>query len=184
MSIYQPKRQTSSGVEEVTFPISSVDGLSEKIEGKTLVVPRIRVGAANDYDGTMVITETNPLIFAVEIIDGKLEIGDEVQICTRQLFTYNDGRKRKYRLRRVWGTKIDEQNVNNRFIFVSIFNVYSDARRLFCTGAGPSQNTLSPLYIRVRRPILVDGSDVDGKFSNIVTVWKKYNRGNNKIFIK
>ena len=70
MSIYQPKRKTTSGIEEVTFPISAVDGLSEKIEGKTLVVPRIRVGAANDYDGTMVITENNPLIFAVEIIDG------------------------------------------------------------------------------------------------------------------
>ena len=44
MSIYQPKRKTDSGVEEVTFPISAVDGLGEKIEGKTLAMPRIRVG--------------------------------------------------------------------------------------------------------------------------------------------
>ena len=39
MSIYQPKRKTSAGVEDVTFPISSVEGLSEKIDGKIIVFP-------------------------------------------------------------------------------------------------------------------------------------------------
>lgn len=185
MSVYQPKRKTNSGTESVTFPISSVDGLSEKIDGKTLAMPRIRVGAASDYDGTMCITETNPLIFAVQIIDGKLEIGDEVQICTRQLFTYDEGRRRKYRLRCLWNTLITEENVNNPYIFVSIFNIGDKrSKRLFCTGAVNHANSLSPLYVRVRRPILQDGHDVDGTFSNIETVWKKYDREINKIFVK
>ena len=187
MSIYQPKRKTDSGVEEVTFPISSVDGLSDKIEGKTLAMPRIRVGSVTDVAGTMLIGGENPLIFTVEIIDGKLQIGDEVQICTRQLFTYDDGRRRKIRLRKQWYTTITEQNVNERFIFVSAgLSTDANARRLFRTdSASLSTKTLSALYVRVRRPVFDSGgTEVDGLFSNIVTVWKRYNRSTGKIYIK
>lgn len=185
MSIYQPKRKTSAGVEDVTFPISSVEGLSEKIDGKTLDMPRIRVGAVSDVEGTMIPSVDNPLFFAVEIIDGKLKVGDDVQICTRQLFTYDDGRRRKYRLRCEWHTPITEENVNQRFIFVYI-NESSDigGNRFFKTGNVTEKNTLSPVYVRVRRAIFKGDSEVDGEFSNIETVWKKYNRGTGKVFIK
>lgn len=187
MSIYQPKRKTSFGVEEVTFPISSVEGLSEKIEGKTLAMPRIRVGSVTDINGTMIIGGLNPLIFTVEIIDGKLKIGDEVQICTRQLFTYDQGRRRKMRLRKQWYTTITSDNVNNRFIFVSVGEAAGDqGQRLFKTnGLSDSTKTLSPLYIRVRRPVFNEnGSEVSGLFSNIVTMWKRYDRSTSKIYIK
>ena len=186
MSIYQPKRKTDSGVEEVTFPISSVEGLSDKIEGKTLAMPRIRVGSVTDVDGTMIIGGENPLIFTVEIIDGKLQIGDEVQICTRQLFTYDDGRRRKIRLRKQWYTEITEENVKEKFIFVHAGDsTDANAKRLFRTdSASPSTKTLSALYVRERRPVYKDGTEVDGRFSNIVTVWKRFNRGTRKIYIK
>lgn len=186
MSIYQPKRKTDSGVEEVTFPISSVDGLSEKIEGKTLAMPRIRVGSVTDIAGTMIIGPDNPLNFTVEIIDGKLQVGDQVQICTRQLFTYDEGRRRKIRLRKQWYTTITEETVKERFIFVSAgHSTDANARRLFRTdSASMSTKTLSPLYVRVRRPVYKDGTEVSGLFSNIVTVWKRYNRGTGKIYIK
>lgn len=185
MSIYQPKRKTNSGTEAVTFPISAVNGLGEKIDGKTLAMPRIRVGAVGDIDATLVPTDANPLNFTVEIIDGKLEIGDQIQICTRQLFTYDEGRRKKYRLRRMWQVIITDQTVNHRIIQVPIYNSGSKKdKRLYKTGNVANHSTLSPLYIRVRRPIIIDGKDNDGRFSNIVTVWKKYDRDTGKIFIK
>lgn len=273
MSCYKPKRKTASGVEEVTLPIASIQGLQTELDdlgNKTIdrvdylsvmapepamqfyntdagahigeegiayntlceissdindsevtytfpmsthipilpgenisfsdneegtaikinaspAMPIIRVGSVTDINGTMLIGGENPLIFTVEIIDGHLQVGDEVQICTRQLFTYDSGRRRKIRLRKQWYTVITEENMNHRFIFVSAGHSADDnARRLFRTNsASPSTKTLSALYVRVRRPVFDSGgTEVDGLFSNIVTVWKRYNRETGKIYIK
>ena len=272
MSCYKPKRKTASGVEEVTLPIASIQGLQTELDdlgNKTIdkvdhlsvmapdpamqfyntdaaahigdegiayntlceissdindsevtytfpmsthipilpgenvtftdnqegtaveinaapAMPIIRVGSVTDVDGTMIISATNPLIFSVEIIDGNLQIGDHVQICTRQLFTYDSGRRRKMRLRKQWETVITENNKNHRFIFVPVYATTSKKdQRLFRTdSASMSSKTLSALYIRVRRPVIQDGTEVDGRFSNIVTVWKRYNRGTSTIYIK
>ena len=272
MSCFTPKRKTASGVEDVTLPITSIQGLQTKltdIENKTIdkidyvsvaspevamqlhnvdanvyirddgidfntvceissdvndsevtytspisthiplvagknvtlkenqhgtaitvnattAMPIIRVGSITDIEGTMQISRDNPLIFTVEIIDGKLQPGDQVQICTRQLFTYDQGRRRKLRLRKEWQTVITESDVNSRFIFVPIAEAPSmKGQRLFKTGAAsPGTKTLSPLYVRVRRPIFVDGTEVDGLFSNIETVWKRYHLASGKIYIK
>lgn len=186
MSCYSPKRKTSSGVEEVTIPISAINGLSEELDALNPTMPMIRVGSVTDLNGTMIISAENPLVFTVEIIHGQLQVGDQVQICTRQLFTYDQGRRRKMRLRKQWYTTITEQNVNNRFIFVSIAEPSTQlGQRLFKTdSASPSTKTLSALYIRVRRPVYQDGTEVDGLFSNIVTVWKRFNRGTSRIYIK
>ena len=152
----------------------------------TTAMPIIRVGSITDIDGTMQISKDNPLIFTVEIIDGKLQPGDQVQICTRQLFTYDQGRRRKMRLRKEWQTVVTESDVNSRFIFVPIAESPTmKGQRLFKTGAAsPGTKTLSPLYVRVRRPIFVDDTEVDGLFSNIVTVWKRYHLASSKIYIK
>ena len=150
-------------------------------------MPIIRVANAYDRVGTMIIGPDNPLTISVEIITGKLQVGDDMQICTRQLFTYDNGTKRKYRLRNQWHTKITEDNVNSRFIYVTITDTPTgEFNRLFRSGAlGTKGTTLSPIYVRIRRPILGDdGVDRDGTFSNIVTVWKKYDRESGKIYIK
>lgn len=187
MSCYTPKRKTNNGIEEVKIPIKSVNGLEEKLksmQSSNLNMPIIRLAAITDTDNTMVITRLNPLKFCIEIIDGNLQIGDEVQICARQLFTYDDRNKRKYKLRRQWGMKITDSNVHQRFIFIEIAEAMSDRyQRLFKTN-DRGKTTLSPLYIRVRRPIYAGKSDVDGKFSNIITVWKKYDMSLGKIIIK
>lgn len=186
MSCYTPKRKTDDGVEEITIPISAINGLTEELEALNPTMPMIRVGSVTDIDGTMKIGPMNPLIITVEIIHGHLEVGDQVQICTRQLFTYDSGRRRKMRLRREWQTVITESDVNSRFIFVPIEESSSQkGQRLFRTGAAsPGTKTLSPLYVRVRRPVYNDGTEVDGLFSNIVTVWKRFNRSTSKIYIK
>lgn len=187
MSCYTPKRKTANGTEEVKIPIKSVNGLEEKLssmQSGSLSMPIIRLGAITDTNNTMVITKTNPLKFCIEIIDGSLQIGDEVQICVRQLFTYDDRNKRKYKLRRRWGTRITDQNVHQRFIFVEIGEAMQDRyQRLFKTN-DRGKTTFSPLYIRVRRPVYAGKSDVDGKFSNIITVWKKYDMAQGRIIIK
>lgn len=189
MSTFTPKRKTESGIEDVTLPTSVIGGLEEtltNIDSKTLAMPRIRVGSVTDVDGTMVISAINPLIFTVEIIDGQLQVGDCVQICTRQLFTYKKGRRRKLRLRRQWHVEITEENVNDRFIYIPIAESSGQSgQRLFRTdSASPYTKTLSPLYIRVFRPIYKDTTVVNGRFSNIVTVWKKYDRTLSKVYIK
>ena len=273
MSCYKPKRKTASGVEEVTLPIASIQGLQPELDNlgnKTIdkidylditspevamqlhnmdaaayirdegikfstmceissdvndsevsyafpmtnhipivpgnnvsltentagtaieinaetKMPIIRVANAYDKDGTMVIGPANPLTISVEIVCGKLQVGDDMQICTRQLFTYDNGRRRKYRLRRQWHTKITEDNVNSRFIYVTIMDTpRGEFNRFFKTGAaGDKGTTLSPIYVRVRRPILGDdGIDRDGTFSNIEAVWKKYDRDTGKVYVK
>ena len=149
-------------------------------------MPIIRVGSVTDIAGTMLISADNPLIFSVEIIDGKLQIGDEVQICTRQLFTYDEGRRRKMRLRSQWKVAITDQELNNRFVFVPVYaTADKKGQRLFRTdSASLSSKTLSALYVRVRRPVVKDGTVVDGLFSNVVTVWKRYNCDTRKVYIK
>ena len=188
MSTYTPKRKTATGVENISFPIDAINGLQDTLDelnNKTLDMPKIRLGAVGDLDNTMIPSFTNPLKFAVHITNGKLQIGDEVQICTRQLFTYRNENKRKYKLRSVWNTPITEENKNDKVIFVKIFeNVDIPSNHLFKSGSISAMGTLSPLYIRIRRPIYKNGFDVDAKFSNIVTVWKKYNLDNGKVFIK
>lgn len=229
MPTYQPKRKTAQGIEEVSFPISSINGLQQildNIEGSpTSSMPLIRVGSITDQKGTMIIkgpddienvdelaegevseepisemseepidennfepdnNVLNALIISVEIISGKLQVGDQVQVCTRNLFTYDQGRRRKMRLRKQWQVIITESNVEERFIFIPIGGDSENANcsRLFNSNSA-SGGTLSPLYIRVRRPVFdADGQEVDGLFSNIETVWKKYNPITNRIYIK
>lgn len=185
MSCFIPKRKTANGMEDVKLPISAVSGLQDKLSdlnNQTLSMPRIRFANAIDTNNTMLISKQNPLTLTVEIMDGSLQVGDQIQVCTRELFTYRDRNKRKYKLKCQWNTHITNENVSSKFISVVIV-AEVDYSRLFRTNSLTSM-TLSPLYIRVRRPIYVNGVDNDASFSNIVTVWKKYDRSNGKVQIK
>lgn len=187
MSCYTPKRKTNNGVEDVKLPINSIKGLEDKLTvlaASKLAMPIIRLANVSDNNNTMVISSTNPLKFCIEIIDGSLQVGDMVQICVKQLYTYRELNKRKYRLRCLWRTEITELEAGSRFVIVNIAESLSErTQRLYKTNdAGNS--TMSPLYIRIRRPIFKGSTDVDAYFSNIVTVWKKYSLGTGRILIK
>lgn len=186
MACFIPKRKTAKGMEDVKLPITAISDLTQKLselDNQTLSMPRIRLANAYDMNNTMCITKDNPLILSVEIIDGYLQEGDSIQVCTRELYTYQDLNKRKYKLKCQWHTKITNENKNLKFINVAIYvgNVYKT--RLFKSNR-VGESTLSPLYIRVRRPIYINNVDNNADFSNIVTVWKKYDRGTGKIQIK
>ena len=187
MSCYTPKRKTDNGIEDVKLPMSSVNGLEEKlstISKVKLAMPIIRLANVLDSNNTMVISGSNPLKFCVEIIDGSLQVGDSLQICVKQLFTYKERNKRKYRLRCQWSVKVTEQDIGSRFLYVNVIESLSGiSQRLYRTNDW-GNSTMSPLYIRIRRPILAGTNDVDAYFSNIVTVWKKYSLETGKILIK
>lgn len=187
MSCYIPKRKTSKGIEDVKLPINSIKGLEDKlanIEANKIAMPIIRLANVSDNNNTMIISSTNPLKFCIEIISGSLQVGDMVQICVKQLYTYRELNKRKYRLRCLWRAEITEQNVGSRFILVNIAEALGErSQRLFKTN-DLGNSTMSPLYIRIRRPIYRGTTDVDAYFSNIITVWKKYSLGTGRILIK
>lgn len=187
MSCYIPKRKTNKGIEDVKLPINSIKGLEDKlanIEANKIAMPIIRLANVSDNNNTMIISSTNPLRFCIEIISGSLQVGDEVQICVKQLFTYSELNKRKYRLRCQWKTKITERDVSSRFILVDIAESLGERNQRLYKTYDAGNSTMSPLYIRIRRPIFKGTTDVDAYFSNIVTVWKKYSLGTGRILIK
>ena len=187
MSCYTPKRKTDNGIEDVKLPMSSVNGLEEKlstISKVKLAMPIIRLANVLDSNNTMIIGPSNPLKFCVEIIDGSLQAGDSLQICVKQLFTYRERNKRKYRLRCQWSVKVTEKDIGSRFLCVNVIESLSGiSQRLYKTNDW-GNSTLSPLYIRIRRPIFAGTNEIDAYFSNIVTVWKKYSLETGKILIK
>lgn len=186
MACFIPKRKTANGMEDVKLPITAVSGLTQKLSdlnNQTLSMPRIRLANAYDKNNTMCISADNPLVLSVEIMDGYLQEGDSIQVCTRELYTYRDLNKRKYKLKCQWNTRITSENKDSKFINVAIYAKDVYKTRLFRSNT-VSSFTLSTLYIRVRRPIYINSVDNDAEFSNIVTVWKKYDRGTGKIEIK
>lgn len=186
MACFIPKRKTANGMEDVKLPITAVSGLTQKLSelnNQTLSMPRIRLANAFDMNNTMCISADNPLVLSVEIMDGYLQEGDSIQVCTRELYTYRDLNKRKYKLKCQWNTRITSENKDSKFINVAIYAKDVYRTRLFRNNT-VSNITLSPLYIRVRRPVYINSVDNDAEFSNIVTVWKKYDRGTGKIEIK
>lgn len=187
MFCYTPKRKTDKGIEDIKLPINSIKGLEDRLAnlgGRKLAMPIIRLANVLDINNTMIIGPSNPLKFCVEIIDGSLQVGDSLQICVKQLFTYRKKNKRKYRLRCQWSVKVTEQDIGSRFLCVNVIESLNGiSQRLYKTNDW-GNSTLSPLYIRIRRPIFAGTTEIDAYFSNIVTVWKKYSLETEKILIK
>lgn len=187
MFCYTPKRKTDKGIEDIKLPINSIKGLEDRLAnlgGRKLAMPIIRLANVLDSNNTMIIGPSNPLKFCVEIIDGSLQVGDSLQICVKQLFTYKERNKRKYRLRCQWSVKVTEQDIGSRFLCVNVIESLNGiSQRLYKTN-DCGNSTLSPLYIRIRRPIFAGTTEIDAYFSNIVTVWKKYSLETGKILIK
>ena len=187
MFCYTPKMKTDKGIEDIKLPINSIKGLEDRLAnlgGRKLAMPIIRLANVLDINNTMIIGPSNPLKFCVEIIDGLLQVGDSLQICVKQLFTYRKRNKRKYRLRCQWSVKVTEQDIGSRFLCVNVIESLNGiSQRLYKTNDW-GNSTLSPLYIRIRRPIFAGTTEIDAYFSNIVTVWKKYSLETGKILIK
>ena len=158
-------------------------------------MPQIRfISAHSDYlidNGghfdacTHLCDEDNPLKFTVEIVGGgALQEGDTLQLCVRRnsMGSEANGYRAKYKLRKFAEYEITYEDLNKRYLTVATHEIGENLPRvLYHDGRTGSGTTLSPIYIRIRRPKgdmqnNDSGKTVDATFSNIVTVWKMYYR--------
>lgn len=144
---------------------------------------------------TQVVSTSHPLKLTVEIIGGgSLQVGDALQACTRKTYWYNIKDNsgltaymyKKQKLRRFAWYTITEEDVGKRFLELELTDDHSYA--LFRSGScNYYDRTLSPIYLRIRRPkgelqSNKSGMTVDAEFSNVLTVWKRY--GDDGVTIK
>jgi len=133
-------------------------------------MPTIRLATVRDTNGSMVISADNPLTITVEITSGALQVGDQLQLCARKLYTYQTetGRERRYKLRAIMNYEISESDLTRKYLMLHIGEDW--AIKELCRGGG--QNSPSrryPKYIRIRRGYMrEDGSTEGAKFSNEV----------------
>lgn len=133
------------------------------------------------------VSEEYPLKLTVEVIGGTLQAGDELQVCVRRTYHTREKnlsgeiyKRRKQKLRRFAWRTITEENLNDRFLSVTLFR--DDCKNVWSClfhNDRTSFDRLSALYLRIRRPVgdlqqNESGMTVDAKFSNVVTVWKSY----------
>lgn len=189
--IYNPA--TDNSIYDVTSKRIE-DFLQEgtQYEAEKVEMPQIRFTSANGYapEGvtTFYVDEENPLKLTVEIVGGgALKVGDQLQVCRRKRFDGSMGNdfKRKYKLHRFKEYVVTEEDLNKRFLTVSIYLTDKTKHGLFRDGQEP---TISPLYLRIRRAKGImqnndTGQTVDAEFSNIVTIWKSYHRSSQLIRI-
>ena len=165
--------------------------------GSGFEMPQIRFTSANgsDMNGdttTFFVDEQNPLKLTVEIVGGgDLKVGDALQVCVRKRFNGSmaNGNRKKYKLQRFAEYVVTEDDLNKRYLTVYI-ECGTEDNKVAYRGLFRDGNTqdLSPLYLRIRRPkggmqANDSGQTVDAEFSNIVTIWKHFHRGNQLIRI-
>lgn len=151
--------------------------------GSSFTMPIIRLGNVSDIDGTMVITESNPLKFRVEVIGGELQVGDELQLCSRRLYTYmndtGDGRIKRYKLRQFVKYIITEEDLTKRYILISV--AYNGEIKELLRGGGKPNSTVNNYYtkyLRIRRTH--PDNPYNALFSNAVPfqVFGRYDKEN------
>lgn len=154
-------------------------------------MPIIRFVSVRDYDGTMVIdpnTSENRLVFVVEVIAGKLNVGDELQLCRRRLWTdKKNNRPRKYKLRSIDQYIITADDLDKRYIELHTDGgVYGDTiNGVMKRSSLTDSDTLfvynaATAYLRIARYIDTEGVQItdrihsqtaigSAKFSNAVS---------------
>lgn len=146
-------------------------------------MPVIRLVSVRDYDGTMVITEENKLVFSVEVIAGKLKAGDELQLCRRKLWTDKlNNRPRKYKLRPIDYYVITEEDLTKRYIEIHTEGgIDSENNRSNLTSSDAfAQPSYAVAYLRIARYFDTEGVQItdrihsqtaigSAKFSNAIS---------------
>ena len=118
--------------------------------------------------------------FTIEIVGGgSLQVGDRLQICRMCSFGSSRNKQGKYhpkkkKLRKILEYTITENDLDKRFITMTINGGSKEAYRLF-TKNNNCSSVLGYMYFRIRRakgPLNSRGGTDDAEFSNIVPVLK------------
>lgn len=188
MSYNAELQQNNAELEAI---LSVVNELPTGSSSVSTSMPLIRFIGARDKEGTMILSDTNPLNFTVEIIGGgALQVGDKLQICVRRTYGYKNESLyyKKQKLRQMVEIAVTEEDLNRRFLTVSVSNANTVTNQWLFKNDRLTNNpiSLSPIYLRIKRitKYNTDGDECDATFSNVVTVWKTYNTQTNKVAIK
>lgn len=150
-------------------------------------MPTIRLVTVRDTDGSMVISVDNPLTFTVEITSGSLQVGDQLQICSKELYTYRGCSQKRYKLRRFAEYVVAESDLDKTTLYLTIAGANSKHPNLeierLCRGGGINQSCRRyPKYIRLRRTLYHkdNGEEWSASFSNAIqlNVYGRYDRDN------
>lgn len=183
--------------ENVTFTVDEENKIV-KINtiggGSSNNLPNIRFVGCRDIQNTMNLEQDNPISFIVENMGGgTLQVGDKLQICVRRTSWYKHSQAqaelygathyRKQKLRKKAEYIITEDDIGHRFLNIKL-HPQDDNAWLFHNDSTRS-GSLSPMYFRLKRVTKYgeDGTECDAIFSNVVTVWKSYDRETQHITI-
>ena len=160
--------------------------------GGSFEMPQIRF--ANQIGGSS-IREENPLKLTVEIIGGgELKVGDTLQLCRMKNYTYRTKDKngntikylRKKKLCCFVEYTITEEDVDKRFLTVTLTNSNEKENRAINHSSDCLSGRIARRYLRIRRPkgelqSNYSGRTVDANFSNVVPIQWTYTHGSIRI---
>lgn len=174
---------TDENGDLLTVDVSGEGGGASSNNG----MPTIRLVTVRDTDGSMVISIDNPLTFTVEITSGSLQVGDQLQICNKELYTYRGCSQKRYKLRRFAEYVVAESDLDKTTLYLTIAGANSKNPNLeierLCRGGGINQSCRRyPKYIRLRRTLYHKdtGEEWSASFSNAIqlNVYGRYDRDN------
>lgn len=141
-------------------------------------MPSIRLVSNKIGNKDEPISEENPLTLTVET-SGQLQVGDQLQVCKRKLYTYSTDvegvRTKRYKLRRYAEYVVTEEDIaDNRNIFsITIDNKY-DIQDMLRSGAN---GKVYPNYLRIRRTCADNPDNAKMSKLDVFTVYGKYSKG-------
>lgn len=158
--------------------------------GNSLDMPQIRFANAIYADAEKIVSVNRPLKLTVEIVGGgALQVGDKLQICARRTYGYKnalDLSYRKQKLRCQQQYEITEEDLDKKFLTITTDG--SVDRWLFKNDRKQSSayfDCSSAFYMRIKRVTqYAGGKECDAIFSNIVTVWKTFNKETKVVNLK
>lgn len=146
--------------------------------GSADIMPTIRLVSIADTAGTCICSAANPLRFSFVVEKGTLLPTDEVQLCSRQLFTYKKGHMlypggtivhgRTYKLRSFLSRGISTiTQINGYYVFE--INNYPELREFVRSNMGAGEHSTLIKYLRISRN---PGSNVGNRlFSNVIPIY-------------
>lgn len=153
-------------------------------------MPQIRFASATYWDMEKIVTSERPLKLTVEIVGGgALQVGDKLQICARRTYGYRDAMEQPYRKQKLRCQQeyvITEEDLDKRFLTITTDDsidewlFHNDRRQ-----TSAYFDCSSAFYLRIKRVTkYAADKECDAIFSNVVTVWKTYNKETKEVNIK
>lgn len=143
-------------------------------------MPSIRLVSNKVENKDEPISAENPLTLTVET-SGQLQVGDQLQVCKRKLYTYATDvegvRTKRYKLRRYVEYVVTEEDIaKNRNIFsitIGVGEKYTQIQEMLRSG---TNGKAYPNYLRIRRTCADNPDNAKMSKLDVFTVHGKYSK--------